>query len=189
MERLKIVTGINTHYPTEEVLEIINRFYNTEVSEWTENMLSTSDWCLYLRYLYDHLLRRSRYRYPERKAQVTKTRAIKGTNEVLGFFANLDNSMAYLVQNDSNSAVFYEGDFYVYVYPFTQEESVQNTIKLTDNIIEMLKPNFERPSDNELEEKVKGPCLDMYELMHLMFLLGYSRQRSIQFANHRCNRL
>ena len=174
--RLKITTITALDTPIPQITGIITKLIINGRSNWEPSLLSSKEWCLYLRFLYDNILRRKRYSYDNRYVQINDFFNAKKDIFVNGML-NFGVVILDGIQVSSNNPIIYEPLFQKFVYPFIQNPEEQEKIELQKNILEMLQPNFkmnEFSTDSSLIRTECGPCLDMYEMIHFLFLLGYS---------------
>lgn len=174
--RLKIKTVDARDTPISQVEGILKLFLSDGRANWANDLLSANQWCVYFRFLYDHVLSRSRFSFDARLDQV-KVFMTAHENQVHSDFLSFGVSLLNLTQSVSTNSLIYEPTFQKFVYPFIQNEEEQNKISLLDNLIAMLEPKFkmnEFALSEEFERSEEGPCLDMLEMIHFIFLMGYS---------------
>jgi hypothetical protein len=190
------ITTINSRdTPTPFIEHILSKFLSGK-EHWTKDLLNKNEWCLYIRFLYDNILRRSRFSYVNRLEQITTfftAKQNKAHSDVLNFGVSLLNLTQYV----SKDSLIYEPTFQKFVYPFIQDEGEQSKIELLENVIMLLEPTYTM-NDFVVSDKDKrtepGPCLDMLEMVHFMFLMGYSnvglkyfRDKDQPFGSHTSN--
>lgn len=155
---------------------ILTKFLHNGRELWSSSLLTSKEWCLYIRFLYDHILRRKRYSYQNRFNQITDFMNSK-KDKVSEGFLNFGVSLLDGIQIISHESFIYEPLFQKFVYPFIQNAEEQAKLELPQNLLLLLESKFEMSefSVNDQEKRTEcGPCLDMYEMLHFLFLMGYS---------------
>ena len=172
--QIKTISALDT--PIPQIEHILLKFLHNHRELWTPTILNRDEWCLYIRFLYDNILRRQRFSYAHRYNQIfdfINSKKSKINEDFLNFGVFLLDG----IQTMSNNAIIYEPLFQKFVYPFIQDQEERDKIELIKNIVLLLEPIYnlsEFSAENQEKRTECGPCLDMYEMLHFMFLMGYS---------------
>jgi hypothetical protein len=196
MKRLKITTISARDTPIPQVEGIISKLLYNGRANWSPDLLNQKEWCLYIRFVYDNVLYRSRFSYKNRLEQIT-TFFTAQQNKAHSDFLNFGVSLLNITQYVSKDSLIYEPLFQKFVYPFIQNQTEQDKINLLENILLLLEPKYkmnEFAAADEFKRTEDGPCLDMLEMVHFLFLMGYSnvglkyfRDQDLPFGSHTLN--